>query len=1183
MIQRCTRRPEEGFTFIELAIAMLVMAIISTALVHHLALHLRSTATERDRTFGMNKANAILNEIQGFVEQALPGQDGDLDSLDDGIVDKPNLTILRDPGGNLMAADSLASDNNFVRGAWEWTRRITVRPFPGADNRNLRFATVSVSKRDPGGTLRVVANLSAVVNAPSTAFATTQVFDLYLLAIENIPGWWVFMDSIQPFVESTITDLETRNPGMEVRTHWITKSSFGRNPVYRPHINSTVDSVAAHTNVYYYPGRMPTGSASAYYYVPANMHGHLSVDGVDTHGYDADLNEQPYALADYWNHAMRYPDELALWQARVAAVERRETDIANAITAGTTPPEPLDDMSKEPTFRLFLEDLNTNPSKFKNALVINLHGELLPMPALRNYSDAAKDPVNLPNVRAVTHPEKLRTVRVPAGVSEDAKFRVYAYNTHEPTFVSGGGSPILSAPIAIEVMDLDLTDAGGPTLLATVGLQCLAGGVDANVDGSADAYTAFADAKVVGTPGLLAREMYYSASYVNPGVGERKFTRILLYNTPCVATEVSNRGLRNQERSQLYRMSYVPSPCEAARDFSVDLFNSTSGIPKNSARWRFQVPAVAFTTPLFRNATTDLPQTLSDDVVVEVRTRLWTGSNPATSGTMWPSSARNAPENLSKTYTWWADSNNDVPITERAQFQGDPRHSPYRDLLRDHQTGDPGFPTTSYRPTMPDGYNWYFDNLNRSGEVATTDAPGLSTTRLADRWRGRVNFDAPRLFELLRKGLVTSDCVYTTLTGWSYYYLGIGNDIGYDSANGYPNSIPVNLTPHGGTGSGFHNNITSSRTYVRAAGAATDYWWSMPWLGELCPDSAYASQWAATDADGNLAGNLVAGTAAGRFYQQAINTVHTGSTRQGWGIEMLSAHQNTNQEGCTSFFNIGTAASTFHHQSGTANGTLTTIGSELAENYNFRMPSTAPISRPFGVATNGTGTTGSEWTLSPYSTERFTGSLYRTYFTHPAGQTGSGLIKVVNPGGTDAAYVVVNGFDNTVETGSTFIAKFAVLSLVHSFFEAGSTTNTLRIKQPPRVEILSPTDISELVDPTDVEVVLRANWTRWDSVTYTETGTYAEDETELQYVLMYSTDRGASWRYVQDNSAAAAGVRPTDPTYLVDDLGTGDEVYTWDLPSLDFPQGSYFLRVECYRRDASLHYSYHQTKLFVQR
>ena len=52
----------------------------------------------------------------------------------------------------------------------------------------------------------------------------------------------VFMEAIVPFLESAITDLENRNPGLMIRTHWITKSSYGRNPVYRPFMNEAVDS-----------------------------------------------------------------------------------------------------------------------------------------------------------------------------------------------------------------------------------------------------------------------------------------------------------------------------------------------------------------------------------------------------------------------------------------------------------------------------------------------------------------------------------------------------------------------------------------------------------------------------------------------------------------------------------------------------------------------------------------------------------------------------------------------------------------------------------------------------------------------------------------------------------------------------------------------------------------------------
>src|SRR5690606_27700293 len=99
------------------------------------------------------------------------------------------------------------------------------------DNRNVRYVTVQIYKRDLDGNEHVQAALSSVVNSVGSAFPSTQVFDLYLLAVENIPGWWVFMEAMVPFVESAVTDLQSRNPGLSLRTHWITKASYGRNPV----------------------------------------------------------------------------------------------------------------------------------------------------------------------------------------------------------------------------------------------------------------------------------------------------------------------------------------------------------------------------------------------------------------------------------------------------------------------------------------------------------------------------------------------------------------------------------------------------------------------------------------------------------------------------------------------------------------------------------------------------------------------------------------------------------------------------------------------------------------------------------------------------------------------------------------------------------------------------------------
>jgi hypothetical protein len=41
---------------------------------------------------------------------------------------------------------------------------------------------------------------------------------------------------------------------------------------------------------------------------------------------------------------------------------------------------------------MLLEWMNSTPEKFKNALLINLGGEMLPIPTIRNTSDAAKWP-----------------------------------------------------------------------------------------------------------------------------------------------------------------------------------------------------------------------------------------------------------------------------------------------------------------------------------------------------------------------------------------------------------------------------------------------------------------------------------------------------------------------------------------------------------------------------------------------------------------------------------------------------------------------------------------------------------------------------------------------------------------------------------------------------------------------
>jgi type II secretory pathway pseudopilin PulG len=1173
------RHGQAGFTIVELLAGLLIFVLITIVLLSHVSVNYSASRAQKDKVFAFTKAQAILAEVQSFVDRGEIDAAVDLDMLDDGPTLNPVLSIATQAGVPI-AADSPLSGNHRRSGAWEWSRRIIVKPFTGLNNRNVRYVTVTIYRKDLAGVDRVLASLSSVVTSVGSTFPTTQVFDLYLLAIENIPGWWVFMEAIIPFVESAISDLEGRNPGLSFRTHWITKASYGRNPLYRPYVNENVDSHQPVRNVYYYPGRMPAGNNSTYYYVPSLMRARILYDTGERGGYDLNTNPLPYALADFYNHAMRHPQEKALHDLRVAAVRQREQEIEDARRLGTPEPAPLYDMSSEPTLRLFLEDLATDPAKYANAMIINLHGELIPMPSLRNYSDAAKDARSLgtggmPNVRVVTHPEELRTRNDPAaGLRDDVVLRVYAYTTNPSTYTGADRTPD-TRPIAIRVMGVNLTDPLQVTqLVAGAQIRHMPGGVSA---GGSTTYTGFTASPVI-DPG--SGQMWYQASFVAAPVGGGEpYTLIKLHRTPVRApADAGSRGVLNTQRSRLYNLEYIPSPPGPTADFSRNL--AVAGdLPKNTARWTIRIPGSVLLTNRFYqfNGSSWQQVTPTGDVRLTVRTHLWdpsvTGDTDTNirSGTSWPTPY--VPENVSETYTWWGNNREDVPFSERAQFQGDPRHCPYKDLAR----ADLDYPS---------GYNWYHDSLNNGGQNAAADFAGfLDAAVLRNRWQSAMRQDVPRFFELLRTGLVRAKTVYTTLTGWSYYYMGHGNEIGYDSANGYPNSIPTNHGPffEGTTATtGFVNNITGYRRFV--INGASPFWWGMTWLGELCPDNVYETQWTALSG-GMIRGNLdVADPSlnANTFKRWRDQDAYTASVYRAFGTSLLAGMQRTAGNGCMTFMNHEVAGGRFRHQGSAGTGALVGSGLEMATNYNFPLPSTAPINRPFTFAN--TTAPAEEWSYQPYVGNRFTGTRIRQYYNHPTvGYEGAGLVELRDTANTSAGYIVVTGISNAVVSGSSFIAKFSILAVVQSFLEGGSTSLTHRIKMPPRVELQFPTDADEIDNNAALNVQWDIFWRRWDGQKYT-TGTppgFSENDAEIEYVLMYSTDQGRTWSHCADDSAAMPGRKPTDPTVIFADANPGGaETFSWDVTSM--PEGSYQLLIEAYRAGQQLHYSQHRMRIYLE-
>ncbi len=1103
------------------AIALTGMLIVASS--NMLTTAYRGTQDNINKQFATQKAISMLEELRSLVQSSTGSNAVVLDQFDDGVTNKTVLTTqtsITDP------ANAASGNTSMGPNQWLYERRISVQKITGSND--LRIVNVKVFVNEKSGQ-RLLAEVASVLSTIGQNSPPTQVYDIYLIAIENIPGWWVYMQDVVPFVDSAMADLEARQPGLQFRRHWIRKLSYGRDPYYTPYVNRTNDSNAAIDSVYFYPGLMPSGSAVNYYYPPDFFSGRVKVDSTVVNGYDATTNRLPYSLADQYNNAMRYPEERALFDARVAAGQ---------------------ESADTPTLRLLLDDMYMHPSQYKNAIIINLHGELFPFPPVRNYADAAKDPATWPNVRVVTHPEKLRYTN-----SENINLRVYSYHTNinSPNSVPD----TLNVPITVTIKNLRYT--ASPNDVASI-----SGGIS-NTPYSAQI------APMISSPGT----MYWSSTNT---ANDTVFT---LYNsplkTPCVSvTNPCDRG-GLPAASRLYGLEYIPSPVENLPDgtapnaFTTALDNRTN-IAKNTARWVVTIPSFV----------------LPSNSLIEIDTQIGDSSTPALT-------------NVSRTYAWrgtdtWifgdATTDPNLPITERFQILGDPRHCPYADLKSPHATSG-----RARANSLGMGYNRYFDDFHSSSTNAASswpgwsyDAPALSgnwygiknntsdTDPNNDGWNtgsGMLELDVSRIYQVLRSAVVRSHAVYTTMTGFSYYYVGIGNEIGYDSANGFANSIPVSSKPFDGT-SGTRNeqSITDAQSggvkYIRE-NSSGNYWWSLSWLGELTPDSQW-STWTAN-------GNLPTGSGNGTFSRVLRGSINTNLPA---GTAFFNATRRPQEEGSTAFFWSGTAGSTFHHRyQDNTTGTLDNDGTDIANTYELPLPTSIANARPFDINVNDTSMNPDHFLQPVYGSATTLSTLAR-YYKHSTNIQGSSLLTMRS--GNDAAFVVVNGLSPTGTSGVSFISRWSFLSLVQSFLAGGlystnGSPDASRVRELPRVAITTPNDDVDLRNPSTINIAWSSQWTRWDGLKYTPdySATFAEDVT-VRFATLYSRDNGRTWLNMRDDSAARAGVRPTDSQYLITATS-----YNWSVPADRFPKGNYVIRIEAYRDEVPLHYAFHQYRAFIKR
>jgi type II secretory pathway pseudopilin PulG len=1300
-----TRRRQSGMSLIEVIAGFAIISVMVLGTVTVMSNAHNLTRLTSSKQFATEKAISMIEELKSLVQTNAGTNIVTLDDYDDGVKNNMVLTTIGEKNKDPLLPppplpDDVMSGNVLMVAPdkWQYERLVTVRKINGQGN-DVRLVNVKVFENLPRGGQILLAEVSSVIRTLAGDMPPTQVYDVYCLAIENVPGWWVYMSNVVPFVKSAISDLQSRNPGLLFRTHWITSLAYGRDQLYKPFINDAVDSNADINSVYFYPGKMPTACMNAgncgddYYYPSFFFRGLMSVDGTDKNGYDAKDNPQPYAIADQYNNAMRYYDEKALYDARKTAAANQD------------PPQ-----TEEMTWRLLMDDMYMDPQNYTNALIINLHGELMPFPPVRNYSDAAKSPgsAGLQNVRAVVHPEQLVYA-----AGSPVTLRVYTY-TDPPSATS-----IMPVPLTVRIKGLTSWNP------VSADIQVIHGGVDNDGTGGVDAYdaapVAAASFPVAGKPNQMAWTYNIDAATND--------TVLKLYGSPLkTPTENSGRGLAIEDR--LYGLDYIPSPVEdlttGAVQFSTDL-TSTAVRPKNTARWIIKIPAAAIPAA---------------GAVLTVDTRI---GDQETSGYVYPTAVD--PENRSRTYVWCgnnlyvygnAATPPKLPLTERFQVLGDPRHCPYADLKRPNVFTPSAFPPSAigpipaggYESPLGMGYNRYFDDLedanrNRgySAEVtssktepysiatngggqnnifsmkteagvtvnvalpggnltalqvaqtlnanvtfalyATADPPAPTPTPVFNRVRitskgragslvqfltgtanncgatlgftnavnttaawpgwvysvgaqqyginnngnladagwdtgaGSLEIDVHRLFQMLRSTLTRSNAIWTTMTGFSYFYIGIGNEIGYDSANGFPNSVPVSTKPFTGSGGSlYENSITGTVKYIRenlpapVPPALDTRWWAKPWMGELYPDTSYAT-WLAT-------GNIPTGSGGGKFVRddRAKFPPFTATN-------LTASLRRTKEMGSTTFFWSGNAGSTFHHtyhDGDQANITSPGPGKDIADNYSLPVPDTIDNARPFDVNVNNTGYNPENFLEPATYPNAYVARVLNTYYTHPGVETQASALLALTDPSNNPAFIAVNGLSPTGVAGTTFIAKWSFLTLIQSYLNGGLYTDgsasptANHIRQLPRVVITDPNQNTDLKDKGSITIGWTTTFKRWDGQNYTTDPRYANwtETLTMKYAVLYSPNNGVpdpkrgnptGWFYIQDNTVATPGVKPNaaHEFAVAVSAATTTSSTTWSTPPSTFPQGNYLIRVEGYRQGYPLHYSFHQYRAFFQK
>ncbi|MGE3172428.1 MAG: hypothetical protein AB7O97_07350 [Planctomycetota bacterium] len=1100
------RSPEGGWSIFETMIAIGIIATGLMVMVQQLSISFRESNANENRAFAYQKAAALLGEIHNSIALGRITTSDDLYTLVDADRN-PVLTTRVDGEGLAFEPQHPMSGNVRRRGDWMWGRTVTATPH---ESPGLYYCRVVIERRDDSGSWRLEASHAQLFSLLPSTDSPEQVHDVYVLACAETPSLWADLGELRAHVTSAANAIAGQSQA-RLRLHWIHRLGYGRDASYIPYVNTVRPADQFTPAAYWLPGALGGAHTGQQLYRSDLLAGTHRTELGLVHG---NAESIPSAIADRNNHCMRTPAAWRLWEQRLA--------------------EGLEDEQELP-LQLLLDDMHQRPDRYRNAIFVNLHGRGVPAPPLRNYSDAAKDPVGRPGVRVVTHPARLWTPRDPNGdtAHDDTsplQLRVYAWRTE-------GAGAVLGEPILVQIHGVDLTGAINAPTGATLRIRRLPGGVNTTTglaSGTGRDYQGFDSAAGEAPAAATAPyEMWYEAGYTG---GAQPYTWIKLHNTPLVAPPVGTGGLASAAR--LYGLEYVPSPVDGA--FGRDLATASAGSnPRNTARWRIELPSEVFTGSL-------LPDT---DQLVRVVTRIGTDYG---TGQRWPTAHQ--PMNASETWAWWSRTPAAVPWTERSQFLGDPRLCPYADLM----SGGTGF---------PNGYNWHFDDLADSVADARPQWPGFAPARLQDGFAGGAREDAPRLLQLLRAALQDCGSVFVAPTGPLAHTLLLGGEIAARDGNSTA-GVELHQGWSGGTLPAVDTiraSGTSGAVVLRDAGAD---WWAKPWLGELCPEDR-AAEWIAT---GNVAlagtdlrwellsGAPLTGLPVGTEFAATIGAV-------------------MGDAGGMTLVNTGSSSKTYMTVAAAAAAQIAGAGVDDANEATNLVPPTGLASRSrIGLEETYGGTLPAFDFVDSYPRSTAT-QLERCW--ERVGTTDATSL-IARWAGSTAAFLLPWEAP-TAAANAREVARQALALGLRGLHVAGKPAVVGRAEMLPQLTILEPAAGSNHMDPLSLTVRWHTAWKRFDDRAYTtgHPASFAENESDLVYRVMYSGDNGSTWTSALSDQPTAPGSWPEDIAERLTDAGVGNESFTFPLPTL--PAGEYVVLVEAWRTTTRCHNSSHKIRIYVRR